>query len=92
MASRANRGAPGRVRGPAGRKASLDLSLQERVVAVETVQLAQVDLIKDLSRTVEEMKLSLEKYRGFWGAVTLIASAIWAAFSLFKDNITGLFK
>lgn len=70
---------------------ALDLTIHERVATLETVQLSQVELIKDLSRTMEEVKLSLERYRGFWGAVTLIASAVWAAFSLLKDNIVGLF-
>lgn len=70
---------------------SVDLSMHERVATLETVQISQVEMIKDLSRTMEEVKLSLERYRGFWGAVTLIASAVWAAFALFKDNIASLF-
>jgi hypothetical protein len=66
--------------------------LHERVAALETLMELQVKTSETLAASVSEMKASLQKYQGFWGAVTLIGSAIWASFALFKDNILHLFN
>lgn len=47
----------------------------------------QVKSSEALTVSVAEMKASLQKYQGFWGAVTLIGSAIFTTFALFKDNL-----
>lgn len=66
--------------------------LSERVTVLETLFAKHDATSQKLVTSVDELKAALHRYRGFWGAVTLIVSAIWAAFVLLKDNILHLFS
>lgn len=67
------------------------VEVYERLARLESMMETQVNTTASLSKGVDEIKASLQKYQGFWGAVTLIGAACWAAFSLFKDNFLNLF-
>jgi hypothetical protein len=67
------------------------IEVYERLARLESMMETQVKTTASLSKGMDEIKASLQKYQGFWGAVTLIGAACWAAFSLFKDNFLNLF-
>lgn len=69
-----------------------EVDMHERVTILETQHQAHAETTKELVASVAAIQASLTRYQGFWGAVTLIASAVWAAFAIFKDNIVGFFK
>lgn len=73
------------------KRATVSRDIHERVTALEVLMETQVKTSESLVTSVAEMKASLQKYQGFWGAVTLIGSAVWASFALFKDNLINLF-
>jgi hypothetical protein len=53
----------------------------ERIVVLETeMQAVKSDLHQVLAK-LDTVLAQQQKYKGFWGAVTLISSAIWAAFT-----------
>lgn len=74
-----------------GPKASASLELHERVTVLETLHMANAETTKQLVASVEAIQTSLTRYQGFWGAVTLIGTAMWGAVTLFKDNIVSMF-
>lgn len=73
------------------RSAPKSVEVYERLARLESMMETQVNTTASLSKGVDDIKASLQKYQGFWGAVTLIGAAVWAAFSLFKDNFLNLF-
>jgi hypothetical protein len=75
----------------AARTAHKDVEVFERLARLETMMESQVETTASLSKGLDDIKASLQKYQGFWGAVTLIGAACWAAFALFKDNLFQLF-
>lgn len=48
----------------------------EVIKRLETLENQQRDLLLELSR-----------YRGSWGTILMIASALWGAFTIFKDYL-----
>lgn len=74
------------------RRSSPAVEVYERITALETLMASQVETSESLAQSVSEIKASLQSYKGFWGAVTMIGGAIGAAFALFKDNFLHLFQ
>lgn len=64
----------------------------ERLAVVETkVSTIEVD-VASVKTLLAEIKSDLNRYRGAWGAVTLIVAAIWATITLSKDWIVSHWK
>lgn len=40
-----------------------------------------------VEQSIKDIELSLSKYRGFWGAITMIASAVMTCLVMFWDFI-----
>jgi hypothetical protein len=70
----------------------------ERLVRLEERQTSHIDStrsnfdatlkrLEEQSNRIEELTSSLNRYKGFWGAVTLLASAIATTFLLLKEYI-----
>jgi hypothetical protein len=68
------------------------VEVYERITALETLMASQVETSQSLAQSVSEIKASLQSYKGFWGAVTMVGGAVGACFALFKDNILHLFQ
>lgn len=71
----------------------------ERVAVLETQMAAYEEKIdgmeaalKDMAAAQQQLLLELAKYRGGWGAVVMIGSAIITALGFAKDWLIGLIK
>lgn len=58
--------------------------LHERVAALET-------LVQPLPGAIDQLRESLNKYKGAWGAITMIGSALVAFFTIFWSSIAKKF-
>lgn len=64
--------------------------LNERIAVLEAASEAAADDLKDVKKTVEEIKDELTKYKGMVGGATLVVSCIFTALVFAKDWITSL--
>lgn len=75
----------------ASRPSAPAIEVHERLTRIETLVeahiTAQVETNKSLSASLAEISTSLTKYKGFWGALTLIGGAIAALVSFLKDPL-----
>lgn len=55
----------------------------ERIAALEARMDHVAESQKDILAKLDQTLAAQEKYKGFWGAVLLVASALWAAFTFF---------
>ena len=78
------------------------VQLYERLTRVEERQTVHIEATKhnfdELKEMIEQqggaivgLQESLNKYKGFWGGVTLVVSALWAALVLSWDSIVKKF-
>ncbi len=61
--------------------------LYERVARLETMQEQQMVALGTLNTSVNEITQTLTKYQGFWGGVTIIATALMAFITLIKEPL-----
>jgi len=64
------------------------LEIEHRLTRVEEA----VAVIPKMSEQVDTLANKFAKYEGRWGAITLIITAIWAMFSIFKDDLFNWIK
>jgi hypothetical protein len=64
--------------------------LKSEMRSVKSTQRSMCNDMKEIKKAQEDMLLTMTKHKGFWGAVTLIGSALWAAVAMFKDNVMAL--
>jgi hypothetical protein len=70
-------------------KRSHDVNTLERIAVLETRMDDVHDNMAYIRSKLESMDTDLTKYKGMWGAISMIASAIMAAVILFKDYIVS---
>lgn len=69
-----------------------DIRTADRLAAAEklheTAAAAQAEILKRL----EAIERDLTKYRGAWGSVMMVVTAVWAAIVVFKDYVSAHWK
>ncbi len=63
----------------------------ERIAILETKVDALTSDMVSIQRTLDTIENSLSRNKGFWGAVVLIGSAVWAAVTQFGAAFADLF-
>lgn len=80
----------------------MEVDLAERITRLEEKHAAHVELTKSNfeelktilaanSAVIAEQTAALNKYKGFWGAIALIGSALSALFVLIKERVFSAF-
>lgn len=64
----------------------------ERIAVLETRIDTAIVSLSEISEKLALIEKDLVRYRGFWGAVTLIGSALFTVLLIFKDQILGVFR
>lgn len=64
------------------------LEIEHRLTKVEEA----VSVLPNMQATLNEMANKFARYEGKWGTFTLVGTAIWAVFVVFKDDIVRWFK
>lgn len=59
----------------------------ERLVRLET----KVEQLDSMAVTLSAIDKKLARYEGRWGVITIIGTALWAMFTVFKDDIFAFF-
>lgn len=80
----------------AKKKASVQMrrrpSGESAQLAINTDRLDRIEpVLEKIMERLDSIELSIERNKGFWGAVTLIGGAITAALTAFKDDLLRLF-
>lgn len=63
-------------------------AIEHRLTALEE----QTKDFKELKEEVHDLLLKFTKYEGRWGTMIMIGTGLWAAFSVFKDQILSWIK
>lgn len=69
-----------------------ELSLDERVLLLEERQTQALESLHELKAAQQQMLLELTKYRGLWGGVMLVLTALGIVLSFFKDWVFSHLK
>lgn len=57
----------------------------ERIAVLETQVAHFGETIDSVDKKLDAVLAQQQKYKGFWGAVTLFLSALWAVFTFFRS-------
>lgn len=70
---------------------STGIEVRERITRLETLMEAQLETNKAVAEGISSIQTSLTKYKGFWGAITLIGGAIAALIGFLKEPLMKKF-
>lgn len=69
-----------------------DIRTADRLTAAEKTHTQFEATQQEILKRLEAIEKDLTKYRGAWGTVMMVVTAVWAAIVVFKDYVSAHWK